>query len=330
MDCIKPDNDESDNNKNEFIIIVDKKESNQRLDSLIASHINNCSRSFAAKLIRKGDIRVEHRKKKPGYRLHQGDKVHGCIKQPEPISFEPESIDLDIIHEDSDIIVINKAPGIVVHPAPGHYTGTIVNALLYHCPDLEGIGGELRPGIVHRLDKDTSGILVIAKNSESLAGLASQFQERTIQKKYTALVHGDMKTDSGMIDMPIGRHPVDRKKMSTISRAGKPAQTLWTINKRLPETSLVDIDLKTGRTHQIRVHFTAIGHPLVGDQVYCKKAEKKHSNNISSIIKKIHRQMLHAEKISLKHPKTGEIMSFQAPMPPDFKEVLSHLTKDFD
>ncbi|MDM8536831.1 RluA family pseudouridine synthase [Desulfobacterales bacterium HSG17] len=325
-DKLKPDKLKSDKLKNEFIIIAGKKESGQRLDFFISSQTNvGCSRALAAKLIREGLIRVENQIKKPGYRLHKGERVHGHIREPEPVSFEPEPINLDLIYEDPDILVINKAPGIVVHPAPGHYTGTIVNALLYHCPDLKGIGGELRPGIVHRLDKDTSGILVVAKNGPALAKLASQFQERTIQKKYTALVHGEMKTDSGRINLPIGRHPVDRKKMSTISKNGKPAETLWSVKKRLPETSLVDIDLKTGRTHQIRVHFSAKGHALVGDQVYCNKSGKKHSDWVLSTIKNISRQMLHARKICLKHPKTDKNMEFEAPLPTDFKLLLSKL-----
>ncbi|WP_207691358.1 RluA family pseudouridine synthase [Desulfonema limicola] len=321
----KPDRYKADND-NEFIIIADKKESGRRLDFLIASHaITECSRALAVKLIREGLIRVDGRIKKPGYRLHEGDRVHGHIKEPEPVSFEPEPIILDLIYEDKDILVINKAPGLVVHPAPGHYTGTIVNALLYHCPDLKGIGGELRPGIVHRLDKDTSGILVVAKNSFSLAVLGSQFQDRTIKKKYTALVHGEMKADSGSINLPIGRHPVDRKKMSTISKTGKPAETLWTVKQRLPETTLIDIDLKTGRTHQIRVHFSSAGHPVVGDQVYCSKSGKKHSDSVFSIIKDVSRQMLHAQKICLKHPKTGSILEFEAPLAPDFKLLVSKL-----
>jgi len=325
-DKLKPDKLKSDNDKNEFIIIVDKEKSGQRLDFLIASQTTcACSRALAAKLIHEGLIRVEDQVKKPGYRLHEGDRIHGYIREPEPVSFEPEPIDLDLIYEDSDILVINKAPGLVVHPGPGHYTGTIVNALLYHCPDLKGIGGELRPGIVHRLDKDTSGILVVAKNGPALARLASQFQDRTIQKKYTALVHGEVKADSGRINLPIGRHPVDRKKMSTISKTGKHAETLWTVKQRLPETSLVDIDLKTGRTHQIRVHFSAAGHPLVGDQVYCNKSGKKHSDLVFPIIKDVSRQMLHARKICLKHPGTGNIMEFEAPLPSDFKLLLSKL-----
>ena len=313
------------NDNQAFSIIADEHSAGQRLDVLIASHLTDCSRSLAAALIRKGIIQVGSETRKPGYRVQTGDRIWGSIPRPETSVFRPEPIPIRVIYEDADIILINKPAGFVVHPSPGHADGTLVNALLHHCPDIRGIGGEMRPGIVHRLDKDTSGILVAAKNASAMAGLAEQFQSRSVRKKYLALVHGETEKDSGSIDLPIGRHPADRKKMSVISTKGKTAETLWRVRKRFPETTLLDIDLKTGRTHQIRVHCTAIGHPLVGDPVYGNRIPKRHSPEILSLLKTVSRQMLHAWQIHLIHPGTGEEISFEAPVPSDMAQLISSL-----
>ena len=300
-------------------------DSDQRLDTLVSAHINECSRSLAADLIRKGHIRVGTETKKPGYRPKPGEVIRGCIPRPEPISCEPEPVPLAILFEDRDLIIIDKAPGLVVHPAPGHDSGTIVHGLLHHCPDLEGIGGELRPGIVHRLDRDTSGILVVAKNGPALAGLAAQFKARTVRKRYLALVHGEVKRDFGSISLPIGRHPTDRKRMSTISKSGKPAETRWKVRERYTGATLLDVDLMTGRTHQIRVHCAAIRHPVIGDPVYGGRPDRHLPPQVFDILKSPSRQMLHAQRIGFKHPRTDLPLSFQSPPPSDMRRLIQHL-----
>ncbi|MFO7665402.1 MAG: RluA family pseudouridine synthase [Desulfobacterales bacterium] len=311
-----------------FTICVDGSVSGKRLDIVVSSFLPSCSRSLAASLIRKGNILVQDNLKKPGYRVIPGDKISGTIPDPDPICFTPEPIEINILYQDSDIIVINKAPGIVVHPAPGHYSGTIVNALLFHCSDLAGIGGEMRPGIVHRLDKDTSGVLVVAKNDSAHAFLSSQFRERKIQKKYLALVYGSMEQDSGSIKLSIGRDTSDRKKMSVVTRKPRIAETHWKVENRLEGVSLISIDLKTGRTHQIRVHCSAIKHPVVGDKVYGHgriNASNKNNKEINELFKSVKRQMLHAWRIRFCHPSTNNIMEFEAPVPDDMAELIYSL-----
>jgi len=305
--------------------LSDVGDAGQRLDALVSAHVEACSRSLAADLIRKGHIRVGTETKKPGYRPKAGEVIQGFIPRPKPISCEPEPVPLDILFEDRDVIVLDKAPGLVVHPAPGHDTGTIVHGLLHHCPDLEGIGGELRPGIVHRLDKDTSGILVVAKNGPALAGLAAQFKARTVRKRYLALVHGEMKTQSGSITLPIGRHPTDRKRMSTISKSGRPAETRWRIREQYTGGALLEIDLMTGRTHQIRVHCAAVHHPIVGDPVYGGRSDRHLPTRISHLLKSPSRQMLHAEQIEFKHPATNLRLSFQTKPPTDMRRLIQDL-----
>ncbi|MGD8548276.1 MAG: RluA family pseudouridine synthase [Desulfobacterales bacterium] len=303
-----------------FTILVDASDSGKRLDLLVASRISGCSRSVAANLILNGKIRVQGTAKKPGYRARTGDEICGIIPPPEPVSFKPEPIPIDILCQDNDIIVLNKQPGIVVHPAPGHYSGTLVNALLYHCPEIEGIGGEIRPGIVHRLDKDTSGVMVVAKNSVAHHDLALQFKSRSIKKKYLALVYGRMESDSGTVSLPIGRHPVDRKKMSTHSRKSRGAETTWRVRKRFAQATLVELSLKTGRTHQIRVHCAAIKHPVVGDSVYGgRKAGKSTANDL---FRSVPRQMLHARQLEFTHPVKKKRLCFKAPVPPDMTDIL--------
>jgi 23S rRNA pseudouridine1911/1915/1917 synthase len=310
-----------------FTSHVEPADSGKRLDLYIAALIPDCSRSVAATLIRNGEIKVQGMAKKPGYRVRAGDEVHGQIPPPSPIPFKPEPIPIDILFEDNHIIVVNKQPGLVVHPAPGHFSGTLVNGLLYHCPFLEGIGSALRPGIVHRLDKDTSGVLVVAKNNRAHQHLAKLFKSRRIQKKYLALVYGTMESDSGTISMPIGRHPVDRKKMSTKSKKARVAETTWQIKERFEPASLIELDLKTGRTHQIRVHCTAIHHPVVGDSVYGRRDAWKDVTHGQDLFGSIKRQMLHAWRLEFSHPATQRSVCFEAPLAPDMQDVIDALRR---
>jgi 23S rRNA pseudouridine1911/1915/1917 synthase len=278
-------------------------------------------------LVRAGHVTVNGLKRKPGYTTKCGDIVSSEIPPPQPISSKPEPIPLSILHEDTHVIVLNKPPGIVVHPGPGHQSGTLVNAVLYHCPDLEGIGGELRPGIVHRLDKDTSGALVVAKSDMAHEHLSLQFKERGVEKRYLALVSGRVKAPEGTVDLPIGRHPTNRKKMSTRSRQSRSTETRWTVKERLTGLTLLDVDLKTGRTHQIRVHCAAMGHPVVGDSTYGGKRKWKEVTppEARHILSSVRRQMLHAWRLAFVHPHTGKRVSFQAPVPMDMASVLESL-----
>lgn len=293
---------------------------------VVSSHIESCSRSFAGDLIRKGVVSVHGSTRKSGYRVKPGDLITGCIPPPEPVDCAPEPIDIDVVYEDNDIIVVNKQSGFVVHPAPGNYTGTLVNALLHHCPDIQGIGGELRPGIVHRLDKDTTGLLVVAKNNEAHLKLSEDFKERTIHKEYLALVSGRVKNDSGIVDLPIGRHPVDRKKMSVAGRPARSAETAWRVREHLKSATLLTVVLKTGRTHQIRVHCATMHHPIIGDQLYGFKAWKSISGAALPMLPK--RQMLHAFRLSFNHPVSGIPLSLEAPLPEDMASLVAHLRND--
>lgn len=305
-----------------FSFIVSNASAGERLDILIALRVPGCSRSMAAQIIRDGRVRVADDIRKPGYRVKSGEHISGDIPPPDSISYEPEPILLSIIHEDASILVIDKPAGMVVHPAPGHHTGTLVNAILHHCPDLEGIGGKVRPGIVHRIDKDTSGLLVVAKTASAQTHLAAQFKNRTLQKIYLALVMGRMKTVSGEIDLPIGRHPVDRKKMSIVSKRNRDARTLWRVKESFDAAALLEIEIKTGRTHQIRVHCSSIQHPVVGDTVY---GYRPPTGLLSLKLKPVSRQMLHAWQMTFTHPETGQIMRLEAPIPADMAAVLAGL-----
>jgi len=316
-----------------FRICVSQSDHGKRLDVVVAAYLAGCSRSFAASLIADDDIRVDDRSKKPGYRVRVGDNIAGKIPAPEPILFEPEPIEIDCLYEDRHLIVINKSPGLVVHPAPGHYSGTLVNALLHHCKDLEGIGAKLRPGIVHRLDKDTSGALVVAKTAAAHEHLSQQFKARQVQKNYLALVYGEPTSDRGTIRLPIGRHPIDRKRMSTKSTKQRAAETSWEVSERFRGVSLLLLHLHTGRTHQIRVHCAAIQHAVVGDPVYGPRKLLKNIKNkipgvpdsVAARLKSVKRQMLHAARLGFAHPASGENMTFEAPMPADMQELLDEL-----
>jgi len=313
--------------RGEFTFLAQADDAGKRLDTVLTYHLSNCTRSFAANLIRKAEVTVQGKLKKPGYRVQEGDTITGRIPPGKPLALQPEPIDIDILYEDEDLVVINKQPGLVVHPAPGHYGGTLVNALLYHCSGLKRIGGELRPGIVHRLDKDTSGVLVAAKNDATHVHLSAQFKSRTIKKTYLALVHGDMETASGTIALPVGRHPVLRKKMSTQNRTGRKAETRWQALERFDQVTLLELQMKTGRTHQIRVHCAALGHPVVGDPVYGRRNRKKgeSKNAVARVIRTAPRQMLHAWRLGFVHPGQEKRVSFEAPISSDMQTLLNAL-----
>lgn len=312
-----------------FSFIVQSIEKQSRFDALVAAHVLELSRTHAAGLIREGLVTVNGQSVKAGYRVKTGDVIHGCIPTPTPVEILPTPMDLDVLFEDDLLIVINKPPGLVVHPAAGHTDDTLVNALLHHCPDLAGIGGQVRPGIVHRLDKDTSGVLVVAKNDQAQAALSQQFKDRLVTKTYLAVVKGNPLENSGCVDLPIGRHPSDRKKMSVASRKGRTAITLWTVRERFREAALLEVDLKTGRTHQIRVHCAAIGYPILGDVVYgrlrgLERMAHQHPA-FYEIVANIQRQLLHAASLAFFHPINGQPCSFQAPLPQDMEATIQAL-----
>jgi len=314
-----------------FSFEISSSDAGLRLDAVVSTHVPDCSRSHAVRLIRDGLVRVNTDLKKPGYRVKTGDCVAGELPLPEVVSFAPERMELNVLYEDTDIIVINKPPGLVVHPAPGHYSGTLVNGLLHHCPDLAPISGEIRPGIVHRLDKDTSGSIIVAKNPASLEHLARQFKARTVVKKYLALVYGDMSPDRGEIDLPIGRHPTERKKMSVASRHPRPALSLWKVRSRLGACNLLEIEIKTGRTHQIRVHCAASHHPVIGDSLYGGRTGSQYRRQdpkLNVLSRGVKRQMLHAWRLSVDHPRSGERMTFEAPVAEDMQAFLDGLEEN--
>ncbi len=299
-----------------------------RLDVFLASCPVNLTRSRIQTLIKDGHVKVNTRSAKPGHRLCPGDQVSLFVPPSSPLPLEPEEMGFDIIHEDDSIVVLNKPAGLVVHPAPGHATGTLVHGLLEHCKALSGIGGKLRPGIVHRLDRDTSGIMVVAKNDLTHTFLTKQFKSGLVKKKYVALVHGQMEGDRGRIDLPIARHPKKRKQMSVILSGGRGALTLW---QKLEEFesgfSLLSITLKTGRTHQIRVHLSYIGHPVAGDPVYGygRNWWKKHPLNKKGLFPKITRQMLHAVCLGFIHPEKDLFVKFETPLPDDMAQAIQAL-----
>jgi 23S rRNA pseudouridine1911/1915/1917 synthase len=298
---------------------------------VVAARLDQCSRSHAARLIRRGFAQVDGSSRKPSYKVKLNEQIECRLPPPEPIEPTAEPLPLDVLFEDRHLIVLNKPPGMVVHPAAGHTGGTLVNALLYHCPDLEGIGGRKRPGIVHRLDKDTSGVLVVAKTDRAHHELSRQFKDRQIRKHYLALVYGSPKNDGGRIDLPIGRHPKERKKMSTVSTSGRGALTVWRVRERFEGAALLEIDLKTGRTHQIRVHCTAMGHPIIGDTVYGRRRNlsrlARENPSLYAISKTAKRQMLHALRLRLDHPVTAESLSLNAPLHQDMHAVIDQLQK---
>ena len=273
------------------------------------------SRSSVQELIAQECVKVNGTLKKANYKVHLGDQVEVKFPILRESTAEPENIPLEILYEDEDVLVVNKRQGMVVHPAPGAWTGTMVNALLYHCHNLSGINGVLRPGIVHRIDKDTSGILVVAKNDMAHQGLAAQLKAHTMDRKYLALVHGVVLEPSGTVDAPIGRDPSDRKRMAVVFQHAKPAVTHYTVLERFSETTYLEVRLETGRTHQIRVHMVYVKHPVLGDPVYGTRKNKFGLNG----------QMLHAAHLGFEHPRSGKWMEFDAPVPKMFAIILEKL-----
>ena len=290
----------------------------ERLDAFLARSVPDLTRSAAQKLLEDGAVTLSGRPGKKNDRTVVGIKVSVTLPDPEPLDVLPQNIPLDVVYEDDDVIVVNKPVGMVVHPAPGHPDGTLVNALLYHCgSSLSGINGVLRPGIVHRIDRDTSGLIIAAKNDRAHLALAAQLQDHTLARVYEAVAVGSLKEDSGTVDAPIGRHPVDRKKKAVDRKNGRPAVTHWSVLARYPGYTRVECRLETGRTHQIRVHMASIGHPLLGDVVY---GNKKPFPGLAG-------QCLHAKRLRFLHPSTGEPVEVECPLPQWFTDVLKKIDK---
>lgn len=304
---------------NEVIFDIIPEMEDERIDKCICGYMESLSRSYIQKIIKDGNVYVNGLPVKANYKVRVEDKVRFII----PDSVEPDipaqDIPLDIIYEDSDILIINKPKDMVVHPAPGHYEGTIVNAVMFHCKDaLSGINGVMRPGIVHRIDKDTTGSLIICKNDEAHNDIASQLKEHSINRRYRAIVWGRIKEDEGIIDAPIGRHPNDRKKMAINETNGKHAITHYKVLERFDKFTYIECRLETGRTHQIRVHMKAIGHPLIGDDLYAPEYML------------MDRQALHSAKLVFPHPMTGQEMTLECPIPNDMLQIMSEGQKKSD
>ena len=286
-----------------------------RVDAYLAANLENVTRSAAQRLLEEGRVTCGGRPLAKNYRLTGTEIIEVALPDPEPVDVEPQDIPLDVVYEDGDVIVVNKPKGLVVHPAPGHPDGTLVNALLHHCGDsLSGVGGELRPGIVHRIDRDTSGLIIAAKNDFAHQGLATQLADHTLSRTYECIVVGNLRSDSGTVDAPIGRSPADRKKMAVVPN-GRRAVTHWEVIARYPGHTHVRCRLETGRTHQIRVHMAHIGHPILGDTVYgAKKA-----------VPGLQGQCLHAVALRFIHPRTGEMVEVTCPLPEEFRTQLRKL-----
>lgn len=310
-----------------FNFIVDSLNANKRLDIFLSEQTLPLTRSHIKKLITAQSITVNKQKEKAALRLKIGDSIEVCLPEPREARAEPENIPLDVLYEDASIILVNKPAGMVVHPAAGNYSGTLVNALLFHCSFIQGVGGVLRPGIVHRLDKGTSGVLVVAKNDPAHQNLSRQFKNHSVKKIYTALVHGQMAEDEGFIDMKIGRHSYDRKKMSTHTKKGRFAVTHWKVMRRFSDFSLLEVSIQTGRTHQIRVHLSWAQHPILGDSVYGSKKRLTHikSDILRNQCTALQRPFLHATLLGFEHPDTHCYQEFVAPLPQPLTQLLTVL-----
>jgi len=307
---------------------ISRGEEGVRLDHFLVSRGVALSRSRIQELIKKGAVSVNQVVCRPSYRVRAGDHITLFVPPPSPTIVQPEPVGFSIVYEDASVVVVDKPPGLVVHPAPGHASGTLVHGLLWRCGDLSGIGGVTRPGIVHRLDKDTSGLMVVAKNDRAHASLARQFKSGEIKKEYRVLVHGMLQGRTGLIDAPIARHSRKRKEMAVVQGRGKEAITTWWLLESFPAGfSFLRVSIKTGRTHQIRVHFSHLGHPVVGDPVYGygKRWWKGHPLQKKGIMPSPRRQMLHAKRLGFQHPESGLFMEFEADLPDDFREVLETL-----
>ena len=300
----------------ENYICITAEESGERIDALLTRTLPSLSRSQVQKLLEQGMVTLNGRELKKNFRCSAGEGYEVLLPEPAELPLIPQNIPLDVVYEDGDLIVINKPRGLVVHPAPGHPDGTLVNALLYHCGDsLSGIGGQRRPGIVHRIDKDTSGLLIVAKNDFAHQGLSAQLADHSLCREYEALVRGNFKQDSGTVDKPIGRHPIDRKRMAVTDKNSKPAVTHWQLLASYRGYSHILCRLETGRTHQIRVHMASIGHPLLGDFTYGAPSPEKGLEG----------QCLHARRLRFVHPRTGEHILLETELPAYFMDVLARL-----
>jgi 23S rRNA pseudouridine1911/1915/1917 synthase len=303
-----------------------QQDTSQRLDLFLSQNYPELSRSRAQSLIKEGAVLLNGHSTRPSYVVRPGDRIVVDLPEPAPVAITPEDIPLDILFEDRDLLVVNKAAGMTAHPAPGSWQGTLVNALLFHCRDLSGINGELRPGIVHRLDKNTTGLLVVAKNDRAHRHLAAQLEARLIERRYSALVWGQVTATEGRIDAPIGRHPRDRKIMAVVGN-GRKAATHFTTAERFRFLSLLDLKLETGRTHQIRVHLQHYGHPVFGDPAYggrnrtagIRPEYRRHAEHLLTLIQ---RQALHARQLRFTHPSSGSAMDFKADPPADLANLI--------
>ena len=300
-----------------ILLRASEKSKNQRLDAFLASSLDGLTRSQATRLIESGEVAVNGRAVSKSYKLAGGEDIAVTLPEPEPVEAVPQDIPLDVVYEDADVIVVNKPSGMVVHPAPGHPDGTLVNALLYHCAGtLSGIGGALRPGIVHRIDRDTSGLIIAAKNDAAHRYLSAQLADHTLARTYECIVVGALREDRGTVDAPIARHPTDRKRMAVVA-GGREAVTHWEVIARYPGYTHVRCRLETGRTHQIRVHMAYIGHPILGDTVYGAKKE----------VPGLTGQCLHAVGLRFLHPRTHEVVELSCPLPDEFTRMLQKIRK---
>lgn len=296
--------------------VVAPEEAGVRIDRYLSDQCQDISRSYLQKLLKEQSVLVEDKPVKSNYKVNAGDRISLTLPEIREPEIVPEEIPLDIIYEDKDIILINKPKGMVVHPAAGHYSGTLVNGLMSHCrSELSGINGVMRPGIVHRIDMDTTGVLIVCKNDMAHNSISEQLKEHSITRKYAAIVHGVLKEDEGTINAPIGRHPIDRKKMSINEKNGRVAITHYRVLERFRQYTYIECQLETGRTHQIRVHMASTGHPLLGDSVY----------GPAKCPFRLNGQTLHAGVLGIIHPRTGEYMEFTAPLPDYFEELLRKL-----
>ena len=300
-----------------ILLRASEESKNQRLDAFLASSLDGLTRSQATRLIESGEVAVNGRAVSKSYKLAGGEDIAVTLPEPEPVEAVPQDIPLDVVYEDADVIVVNKPSGMVVHPAPGHPDGTLVNALLYHCAGtLSGVGGALRPGIVHRIDRDTSGLIIAAKNDAAHQYLSAQLADHTLARTYECIVVGALREDRGTVNAPIARHPTDRKRMAVVA-GGREAVTHWEVIARYPGYTHVRCRLETGRTHQIRVHMAYIGHPILGDTVYGAKKE----------IPGLTGQCLHAVGLRFLHPRTHEVVELSCPLPDEFTRMLQKIRK---
>lgn len=296
--------------------MVEKEWDNTRIDRFISDRMDDVSRSYIQKLIKDGLVTADLRPVKANYKIKEGERIEVALPEPVSLDIEPQNIPLDIVYEDADVLLVNKPKDMVVHPSAGHMDGTLVNALLYHCRDsLSSINGVTRPGIVHRIDKDTTGLLIVCKNDKAHNCIAEQLKVHSITRRYHAIVWNNLTEDEGVIDAPVGRHPVERKKMAINYKNGKPAVTHYKVLERFGKYTYIECELETGRTHQIRVHMTSIGHPLLGDSVYGPDRQPFKTQG----------QALHAKVFGFIHPTTGEYMEFEVPLPEYFEDILAKL-----